>query len=124
MRVNPALGAAQVAASASGAANDGNNALAISASRAAQSADGTTAAGRIGAWVATVGLATADATLTAQTATSVTVDLDAARTSEHAVNVDEEMVDMIRFQRAYQACARVVSVADSMLDTLINRTGI
>ena len=123
MRVDPTMTAANVAASSTGAVNDGNNALAMSAARSAQAADGSTAAGRLGGWVATVGLATADAKLRSQTTTSVQVDLDAARISKHAVSVDEEMVDMIRFQRAYQAAARVVSIADAMLDTLINRTG-
>lgn len=124
MRVNPSLDAAGVAASASGAHNDGNNALAMSTARNAQAADGTTLSGRIGSWVAVVGLTTADAKLKSQTTQSVAVGLDSTRTSEHAVNIDEEMVDMIRYQRAYQAAARVVSIADGMLDTLINRTGL
>ena len=40
------------------------------------------------------------------------------------VNLDEEMANMVVAQRAYEAASRVVSVLDSMLDTLINRTGI
>ena len=39
------------------------------------------------------------------------------------VNPAEEMVDMVRYQRAYEAAARVVSIADQLLDVLINRTG-
>lgn len=122
--VNPGLDARGVAASASGAPNDGNNALALSALRDAQAADGTTAAGRLGAWVASIGLTVSDAKLQAKTAADVTGSLEAARTSLHAVSVDEEMVDMIRFQRAYQAAARVVTVADQMLEHLINRMGV
>jgi flagellar hook-associated protein 1 FlgK len=38
------------------------------------------------------------------------------------VSLDEEMVKLIQFQRAYQAAARVISVSDTMIDTLINRT--
>ena len=30
---------------------------------------------------------------------------------------------MLRFQRGYQASARVMSTVDDMLDTLINRAG-
>ena len=37
--------------------------------------------------------------------------------------MDEEMTNMVRFQRAYQASARAMSTMDEMLDTLINRTG-
>ena len=35
---------------------------------------------------------------------------------------DEEMTNLIKGQHAYQAAARVISVVDDMLDTLINRT--
>jgi flagellar hook-associated protein 1 FlgK len=36
------------------------------------------------------------------------------------VNIDEEVIRMISFQRAYQATARYVSTVSSMLETLIN----
>lgn len=39
------------------------------------------------------------------------------------VSLDEEMTNMIRFQRAYQASSRTMSAMDEMLDVLINRTG-
>jgi flagellar hook-associated protein 1 len=39
------------------------------------------------------------------------------------VSLDEEMTNLIRFQRAYQASARAMSTTDEMLDILINRTG-
>jgi flagellar hook-associated protein 1 FlgK len=37
--------------------------------------------------------------------------------------MDEEMTNLVRFQRGYQASARAMSTMDQMLDTLINRTG-
>ena len=39
------------------------------------------------------------------------------------VSIDEEATHLIQYQHAYQAAARVISVMDSMLDVLINRTG-
>ena len=48
--------------------------------------------------------------------------LENERESVSGVSLDEEMTKMIQFQRAYQAAARVISVSDIMLDTLINRT--
>jgi flagellar hook-associated protein 1 FlgK len=48
---------------------------------------------------------------------------DDRRQSVSGVSMDEEMSNMIRFQRGYQASARVMSTMDEMLDTLINRTG-
>jgi flagellar hook-associated protein 1 len=41
----------------------------------------------------------------------------------NGVNLDEELSDLVRFQRAYEASARFISVVDELLDTLINRTG-
>jgi flagellar hook-associated protein 1 FlgK len=35
------------------------------------------------------------------------------------VSVDEEMVDLVRYQHSYEAAARVVSAADGMLSTLM-----
>lgn|GEM_PF-2091190 len=39
--------------------------------------------------------------------------------SASGVNLDEELLDMLRYQRAYQAAARVVTAADELLQTLI-----
>ena len=36
------------------------------------------------------------------------------------VSLDEEMTNLIQFQRSYQAAARVISAADEMLEVLIN----
>jgi flagellar hook-associated protein 1 FlgK len=40
------------------------------------------------------------------------------------VSLDEEMANMIRFQHAYSAAARVMTTMDEALDTIINRLGI
>lgn len=45
------------------------------------------------------------------------------RDSTSGVSLDEEMSNLIRFQRGYQASARAMSTLDEMLDVLINRTG-
>jgi flagellar hook-associated protein 1 FlgK len=45
------------------------------------------------------------------------------RQSVAGVSMDEEMSNLVRFQRAYQASARAMSTMDEMLDVLINRTG-
>jgi flagellar hook-associated protein 1 FlgK len=46
------------------------------------------------------------------------------RQSTSGVSLDEEMTNLVRFQRGYQASARTMSTMDQMLDTLINRTGV
>ncbi|AEV88775.1 flagellar hook protein [Actinoplanes sp. SE50] len=54
---------------------------------------------------------------------AVTDQVDAARDSEAGVNLDEEMTHMLTYQRGYEAASRVLTTIDSMLDQLINRTG-
>ncbi|MFH1687359.1 MAG: flagellar hook-associated protein FlgK [bacterium] len=46
------------------------------------------------------------------------------RLSVEGVSLDEEMTNMIRFQRAYDAAARVITTMDQALDTVINNMGI
>jgi flagellar hook-associated protein 1 FlgK len=41
------------------------------------------------------------------------------RSSVSGVSLDEESTNMIRYQRAYEAGARVVTTVDSMFDTLM-----
>jgi len=43
--------------------------------------------------------------------------------SNAGVDLDEENVNLLSFQRAYQGAARVMTAVDQMLDTLINHTG-
>lgn len=46
------------------------------------------------------------------------------RESISGVNLDEELANMIRYQKGYEAAARFISTVNSMLDTLINRMGV
>lgn len=46
-----------------------------------------------------------------------------ARQSEWGVSLDEEVANLTLQQKAFAASARVISVMDDLLDTLINRTG-
>ena len=54
---------------------------------------------------------------------SVVSASEGAVQSDAGVNLDEEMTNMMLYQRSYQASARVITTADELLDTLINRTG-
>jgi len=46
------------------------------------------------------------------------------RESISGVNLDEELANMIRYQKGYEAAARYITTVNSMLDTLINRMGV
>jgi flagellar hook-associated protein 1 len=50
--------------------------------------------------------------------------LERRREMMHGVSLDEETVNLIRYQKAYEAAARLITAADEMLDRLINNTGI
>jgi flagellar hook-associated protein 1 len=56
--------------------------------------------------------------------TNVTQQVDADREAESGVNLDEEMTNLLTYQRGYEAASRVLTTIDSMLDQLINRTGL
>lgn len=95
---------------------DGSNADRLSDKTAGADSYKALVAG-FGAKVASVHrLATNQQVLTAQ--------VDGSREQLSGVNLDEEMVNMLSAQRAYEAAARVISTIDSVLDTLINRTGL
>jgi flagellar hook-associated protein 1 len=55
---------------------------------------------------------------------ALTSQVDSSREQLAGVSLDEETVNMLSAQRAYEAAARVMTTVDSMLDTLINRTGL
>ncbi|MGY1727600.1 flagellar hook-associated protein FlgK [Geodermatophilus sp. SYSU D01062] len=74
--------------------------------------------------VVALGVESSVATRNAEVQSVVSAQVDAARESTSGVNLDEEMTNMLSFQHAYNAAARMVSAIDQALDTLINRTGV
>jgi flagellar hook-associated protein 1 FlgK len=46
-------------------------------------------------------------------------NLDAKRQETMGVNLDEEMVDMLKYQQSYAAASRFISSFDKMVETLI-----
>jgi flagellar hook-associated protein 1 FlgK len=87
---------------------------------AAQSAlNGRTFSGSYSATVAGLGDALSEANAEAANQTTVMTMMQTQRSSVSGVNVDEEMTNMILFQRAYQASAQVVNTINTLLgDTL------
>lgn len=112
-----------LAASASGAAGDGNHALEMAALRTADGGSGTIDE-QARSLIGRVGSATADATARAEMNDTILGDLEAARSSVSGVNLDEELTMLLQYQRAYEASARVLTSVDEMLNVLINRTGL
>jgi len=46
------------------------------------------------------------------------------RDAVSSVSLDEEMADLLKFQRAFQASSRVFGVVDDLLDAVVNRLGV
>ena len=76
------------------------------------------------AMIGQLGVSAAASTRRNDIQTSVTQQADADRESTSGVNLDEEMVNLLTYQRGYEAASRVLTTVDSMLDQLINRTGL
>ncbi len=52
--------------------------------------------------------------------TLVIKQLDLQQAEISGVNIDEEMIDILKFQRSYDASAKLIGIADEMLQTLLN----
>ncbi len=111
------VGVAGVRTSTSGAAGDNDIARAIGNLR------GGTADKLYTAFVTKIGGDLKNAQTGASNANTLLSSIDDRRQSVSGVSLDEEMTNLVRFQRGYQASARAMSTIDQMLDTLINRTG-
>ena len=57
--------------------------------------------------------------VTAQGLTSLTAQAQSARDSVSAVNLDEEAANLMQFQQAYQAAAKIITVTDTLFTTLL-----
>lgn len=73
--------------------------------------------------VSNLGVDTAEANRVAKNQVLLVKEYSTARDSIMGVSLDEEMANMIRFQTAYNANARMVNVFDEMLDLVVNRLG-
>jgi flagellar hook-associated protein 1 FlgK len=58
-----------------------------------------------------------------QTAQSLLSAINNQRQSADGVSLNEEMTNLIQYQQAYQAAARVMNAIDATLNTLINQVG-
>lgn len=55
---------------------------------------------------------------------SIMKAMDDQRESVSGVNLDEEAANMVKYQRAYQAAARLMNTFDEMLDLVVNNLGL
>jgi flagellar hook-associated protein 1 len=111
-----------------GAAADGTPKGALDGSAAdTMAALGASTSGPDSTWSAFVvdlGVKSRSASQRAVVTESTRATAEKLQLSATSVDIDEESVNMLSYQRAYEGAARVLTAIDEMLDTLINRTGV
>lgn len=110
-----------IAASSNGQPGDNQNALALfGISNERLMGGGTlTVSQYYGNFVSALGAAVSGAQSSGSGAELVLAQLSARRESVSGVSLDEEMTNMIKFQRAFEAAARVISTSDELIQTIL-----
>jgi flagellar hook-associated protein 1 FlgK len=117
-RVDPAVAGkpeALAASASAGASGDGSVALRLADLAYKAPAGGTSLSDRLAGFAGGVGASIASAEAEASLRADTAAQADAARESLVGVSVEEEMVAMTRFQRAFEATTRVLRTADELL---------
>jgi len=84
----------------------------------------STMEGAYGDIIIKIGIKTELATNMVDNQTAVMAQLSNRRESVSGVSIDEEVTNLLKYQRSYEANSRVINTLNEMLDTLINRTGV
>jgi len=104
-----------------GSSGDNGNAVSLAAIADLGLLDGgrLNLAGANSALVSKVGSQAAQASVQLDAQTTLRSQLQSERDSLSGVNLDEEAADLMRYQQAYQAAAQVVSMANTLFDSLL-----
>ena len=95
------------------------NATALLGLRDAAVFDGAPMSDGYASLMATVGVRTQSAKYAAGISDSIASNLETSRTSVAGVNLDEEAANLLKYQQAYQASAKMIQIAQSIFDTLL-----
>ncbi|MEG3079921.1 flagellar hook-associated protein FlgK [Halomonas sp. 5021] len=103
---------------------DNRNALAMQDLQSQNVVGGSaTVSGAYGSMVSDVGNRTNITEVNLDARQGLTDQLTAVQQSESGVNLDEEAANLIRYQQFYQANARVIDTAGTIMDTILNLRG-
>jgi flagellar hook-associated protein 1 FlgK len=83
---------------------------------------GSTLTDAYAAALANIGVRVQGAQSTADISGAVAVEAEAARSARSGVNLDEEAARLIQYQQSYQAAAKILQIAQSIFDTLLDAT--
>ncbi|CAB5699116.1 Flagellar hook-associated protein 1 [Delftia tsuruhatensis] len=103
---------------------DAGNASSFLALRDAKIFDGsTTLSDGFSTAMAQVGTRTQSAQYAAKLSATIAKNLEADRTAVSGVNLDEEAAKLLQFQQSYQASAKMLQVAQSIFDSVLQTVG-
>lgn len=104
-------------------ASNNGNARALMALRDGLIVGGRTVTDSWSQSLADMGVRVQSADSAASISAAVASQTEQVRSSQDGVNLDEEAARLIQFQQSYQAAAKVLQVAQSLFDTLLNAAG-
>jgi flagellar hook-associated protein 1 FlgK len=128
--VNPALESDPALVAAAGTSVPGDNQVALAIAQLADapllpvSGPSATVSEHYGALAAGLGESARTAAAREEALSISLGALQAWRSSVSGVSVEEEMIDLVRYQRSYQAAARIITLVDEVMDLIVNRLGI
>jgi flagellar hook-associated protein 1 len=105
---------------ASAVASSNGNALALLALRDAGLVGGQSVTDAYAQAMATIGVRVQGTRSAAEISGAVASQAETARSAQSGVNLDEEAARLIQFQQSYQAAAKVLQVAQSLFDALLD----
>jgi flagellar hook-associated protein 1 FlgK len=109
----------KIAISSDGTSGNGDIATNIAALANQKDSAGNTLTDNYSALISKIGSDTQYATNQADSYNTLLTSLNNQKSSYSGVSLDEEMTNVIQYQRSYEACAKVISTANAMLQTLI-----
>lgn len=101
------------------ATGNNSNTTAITTARTTKNLNGQTVEGYLSSIASKVGYSVDSIKSNDATQSTVLKNIKSQLQSETGVNLDEELSDLIKFQRAYEASARVFSTCNDLLQQLI-----
>ena len=104
-------------------AGNNGNALALLGLRDAAVVGGRSASDAWSQALAEVGVRVQSGRSSAEISQAVASQAELSRSAVSGVNLDEEAARLIQFQQSYQAAAKVLQVAQSLFDTLLEAAG-
>lgn len=98
---------------------NGGNATAIMELRDKPMFDGAAMTDGYAGLISQIGIRSQSANYTADVSSNIAVNTEKDRAGVSGVNLDEEASQLLQYQQAYQASAKVIQVAQGIFDTLI-----